>query len=183
MKVMLWISSVIDRCNRGVSNVVRWALLANAVLIAGNAFSRKLFAVAEPALYDLQWHFFALIVMLMAAYTLQRDEHVRIDVFSQKLGERGTAWIDLGGIVLVLFPICITMVWLSFPEFIHSIATSESRATRESTSALPAWIIKAFIPAGFFLLGLQGVSEGIRRFAYLRGHAQAPVNRSPLLQD
>lgn len=77
----LRIAGRIDTINRRMAFAVRWSLLANAALIAGSAFSRKLLGVASSSMYDVQPHFFAAAVLLMAAFTLQRDEHVRIDIF------------------------------------------------------------------------------------------------------
>lgn len=170
-----WLSSalrlvaLIDVANRWLAAVVRWGLLANAVLIAGNAVSRKLLGVASSTMYDVQPHFFAAVVLLMAAYTFQRDEHVRIDVFSGWLGPRGLAWLDLAGIAIVLLPLCVVTFWVTAPEFARSFATGETRGSRESLSTFPAWIMKGMIPLGFFSLGLQGVAEAVRRIAFLAG--------------
>jgi TRAP-type mannitol/chloroaromatic compound transport system permease small subunit len=182
MKSALWIAGRIDGLSAGCANFVRWGLLANALLIAGNAFARKLFSAAWPSAYDLQWHFFAAVVLLMAAHTLNRDEHVRIDIFAQRLGERGLAWLDLFGIALILLPVCAAMVWVTWPQFLVSFLAGETRATRESVSNLPAWLIKGFIPAGFFLLGLQGIAEAIRCVACLQGLVQRPVHRRQLIE-
>lgn len=176
------VAGMLDRLNRGAARIVCWALLANALLIAGNALTRKLFSLASPSAFDLQWQFFAAVVLLMAAYTLQRDEHVRIDILSGRLGERGLAWLDLLGICLVLLPVCAAVVWMSWPQFLVSLLSGESRATRESTSDIPAWIIKGLIPAGFFLLGLQGIAEAIRCVACLRGVLARPVHRRSLME-
>lgn len=165
----LRVAGQIDRANRRLAALVRWGLLANAVLIAGNAFSRKLLGVASSTMYDVQPHFFAAAVLLMAAYTLQRDEHVRIDVFSGWLGPRGLAWLDLVGIGVVLLPLCVVAVWVTVPEFARSFAAGETRGSRESLSTFPAWIMKGMIPLGFFTLGLQGVAEAVRRSAFLAG--------------
>ena len=159
----------IDAMNRRLAFVVRWGLLANAVLIAGNAFSRKLFGVASSSMYDVQPHFFAAAVLLMAAYTLQRDEHVRIDVFSGWLGPRGMAWLDLVGIVIVLLPLCVAAVWVMTPEFVKSFASGETRAGRESLSTFPAWIMKGLISLGFLSLAAQAVAEATRCLAFLAG--------------
>lgn len=113
MEIGLRFAVAIDAVNRAVARAAQWALLANALLVAGNAISRKLFVVSAPVIYDLQWHFFAAVVLLMAAYTLQRDEHVRVDVLAHRLGERGMAWLDLFGIALVLLPVCALMAWFS----------------------------------------------------------------------
>lgn len=182
MNALLRVAGAIDRISNWVARVVRWGLLANALLIAGNALSRKLFTVTVPAIYDLQWHFFAAVVLLMAAYTLQRDEHVRVDVLAQRLGERGLAWLDLFGIVVVLLPLCTVMVWVTAPEFIASMLAGETRFSPESISEIPAWIIKSFIPAGFLLLALQGIAEAIRCIASLKGVIRRPIHRRGLIE-
>jgi TRAP-type mannitol/chloroaromatic compound transport system permease small subunit len=169
MRTALTGAAAIDRANRCLAAIVEWGLLANAVLIAGNALSRKFLGVASSQMYDVQPHFFAAAVFLMAAYTLQRDEHVRIDVFSGFLGERGLAWLDLGGICLVLLPLCVVAVWVTWPDFLHSYLTGETRGSRESLSEFPAWIMKATITLGFFSLGSQAVAEAIRCIAFLAG--------------
>lgn len=171
----------LDRLNGSVAAVVRWGLLANALLIAFNAIARKLFAVGWVLAYDLQWHFLAAVVLLMAAHTFKRDQHVRIDLFAHRLGERGMAWLDLAGILCVLLPVCVAMIWVSFPQFWTSFAAGETRASRESLSTLPAWIIKGFIPSGFLLLGLQGLAEGVRCIAALTGYARRPIHRDQLI--
>jgi TRAP-type mannitol/chloroaromatic compound transport system permease small subunit len=165
----------IDWANRRLAFVVRWGLLANAVLIAGNAISRKLLGVASSTMYDVQPHFFAAAVLLMAAYTFKRDEHVRIDVFSGFLGPRGMAWLDLAGIAVVLLPLCLTAVWVTWPDFVTSVVTGETRASRESLSRFPAWIMKGMIPLGFLSLAAQGAAEAVRCLAFLAGAAPRPL--------
>lgn len=165
----LRLAAYIDTVNRQMAFLVRWGLLANAVLIAGNAFSRKLLGVASSTMYDVQPHFFAAVVLLMAAFTLQRDEHVRIDVFSGWLGPRGMAWLDLAGIFVVLLPLCGVAVWVTAPEFTRAFASGETRGSRESLSTFPAWIMKGMIPLGFLSLGTQGIAEAVRCIAFLAG--------------
>lgn len=183
MRVLLRLARAIDGLNRTVSQFVRWGLLANAILITVNALSRKFLSLAWASAFDLQWQFFAAVVLLMAAYTFQRDEHVRIDILADRLGERGLAWLDLIGICLVLLPVCAVLVWVSLPQFVIAFLSGESRATRESTSHIPAWIIKGFIPVGLLLLALQGIAEAIRCAACLRGILPRPMHRHRLIED
>ena len=183
MRAALRIAGTIDRSSEAVAAVACWSLLANAVLIAGNAVARKMFSVAIPTLFDLQWHFLAAVVMLMAAFALKVDEHVRIDVFARSLGSRAVTLVDLVGMTVVILPVCLGMIWISFPQFIDSLMSAESRASRESLSILPAWIIKGLIPAGFALLALQAIAEAIRCVARLRGEEPYPVHRARFVEE
>jgi len=180
MKQLLKLADGIDGINMSVASVARCALLANALVITFNAIARKLFSVTYSSAFDLQWHFFAAVVLLMAAYTLQRNEHVRIDIFANQLGSRGLAWLDLLGTLFVLIPVCGLMAWFGSVEFLNALSGHETRSTRESTSEIPAWIMKGFIPLGFILLGLQGVSEAIRCLAHITGIEERDPNRSLL---
>ena len=168
MQTLLKVAAAIDRISEALAGLARWALLADALLVAGNALSRKFLGLAAPVLFDLQWHFFAAVVLLTAAHALKRDEHVRIDVFAERLGPRALAWIDAFGLFAVVVPLCIAMIWLSWPQFVVSFVSGETRATRESVSQLPAWVIKGLIPLGFATLGLQAFAEAIRRIQSLR---------------
>ena len=182
MQALLRAAGWIDRLSGAFASVVRWGLLANALLITGTAFSRAFLLMAWTDAFDMQWQFFAAVVLLMAAFTFQRDEHVRIDIFAHRLGERGLAWLDLFGIVLVLLPVCVAMVWVSWPDFYFAFQHGETRSTRESTSDIPAWIIKSFIPLGFFLLAMQGIAEGIRCIAALKGLIRRHAHRRQLIE-
>lgn len=137
LRVALRAADAIDRANRRLAFFVRWGLLANALLIAGNAISRKFLGVASSTMYDVQPHFFAAAVLLMAAYTFKRDEHVRIDVFSGLLGPRGMAWLDLAGIALVLLPLCAIAVWVTIPRR----RQRHRHGYRNASSAIPAVVL------------------------------------------
>lgn len=141
-----------------------WALIADALLISGNAVSRMLFGLATPELLDLQWQFLTAIFLLSAGYLLQRDEHMRIAIFARRFGERGLAWLDLVGHCLILLPLCVALIWLNWP-FVASL--EEIRASQESVSALSKWILKGVIPVGFALLALQALAEAVRCYLFL----------------
>ncbi len=160
--------------------IVRWSLLIDVVLIAGHAFSRKFFGIAHNFVLDLQWHFFAAVVLCMAGYTLKRNEHVRIDVFSHHLGERGMAWLDLAGFALFLLPLCVAMTWFSSPIFIAAFKAGEF--SREVVGGVPRWVMKGLIPVGFGLLAVQTVAEIIKCVGCLKGWWQRPVVRSQLVE-
>jgi TRAP-type mannitol/chloroaromatic compound transport system permease small subunit len=178
MRTLLRVAGLIDRFTKTFASIAQWGLLANAVLVGGNAIIRKIFSVSALVIFDLQWHFAAAVVLLMAAYTLQRNEHVRVDVLAPRLGERRLAWLDLCGMVLILLPLCLLMIWLGTQASIEALVIGERRLVFGN---LPAWIIKSLVPAGFFLLALQGAAEAIRCIACLKGMGARPVHRHQLI--
>ncbi len=163
-----------------VAAVVRWSLLIDVMLIAGHAFSRKFFGIAHNFVLDLQWHFFAIVVLLMAGYTLKRNEHVRIDIFSHRLGDRGMAWLDLAGFAFFLLPLCLAMVWFSWPVFVMAFKAGEF--SREVVGGVPRWVMKGLIPIGFSLLAIQAVAEIIKCIGCLKGWWPRPVVRNKLVE-
>jgi TRAP-type mannitol/chloroaromatic compound transport system permease small subunit len=121
---------------------------------------------------DMQLIMFAGMVMLGAAWTLKVNEHVRVDLVYSTLDPRRKAWIDLLGCVLFLIPFCVVMIWLSWPWFWTSWVTDEMSI---NAGGLPRWPFKLFLPLGFALLLLQGLSELVKCIAtlaigYDRGH-------------
>jgi TRAP-type mannitol/chloroaromatic compound transport system permease small subunit len=168
---LLAISRVIDAVTRWIGYNVRWLILAAVVVSAVNAIIRKIFDTSSNAWLELQWLLFGAVFLLAAAYTLQNNAHVRIDVVSSHVSKRTRDWIDLFGHIFMLAPITVVVVWLSVPFFWESFRDGE---VSNNAGGLVVWPSKFFILAGFFLLMLQMVSEVIKRIAVLAGHISDP---------
>jgi TRAP-type mannitol/chloroaromatic compound transport system permease small subunit len=166
VRELLVISKAIDWLN-GKLGVLCNVLVLLAVLVsAGNAMSRYAFSLSSNAYLEMQWYMFAVMVMFGASYTLQRNEHVRVEIFYLFLSERGQLWLDLIGTLVFLVPICLLLAALSWPFFFEAYRVGE---WSQNAGGLIRWPIKFVLPAGFVLLALQGVSEVIKRVAALRG--------------
>jgi TRAP-type mannitol/chloroaromatic compound transport system permease small subunit len=164
---------VVDAVNESIGRAVSWLVLLAVIIGSGNAVVRYLLDTSSNAWLELQWYLFAAIVMLCAGYTLLRDEHIRIDIISARLPGRLRSWIDiLGGIFLL--PACLVIGILSWPAFVESYVRHEMSA---DAGGLIRWPMKLLIPIGFLLLALQGVSEIIKRIAFLRGVGSNPAAR------
>src|SRR5204862_3959608 len=118
--------------------------------------------------------FFSAVFLLCAGYTLLRNEHVKIDVLLHLWSKRKQIWIDIIGIVFFLFPFVIAVVVLSWPLFVNAYQTHEMS---QNAGGLIRWPVYLLVPIGFTLLGIQGISELIKRFAYLRGLIDDPTKR------
>ena len=172
MSFFLMISRGIDRLNQSVGFFTTWLILATTLISAGNAIVRKAFDQSSNALLEIQWYLFAAVFLLGAGYGLLKNSHVRIDFISGMLSPRTRNWIDVGGIVLALFPFCFICIYLSWPLFIQAYNTGEMSS---NAGGLIRWPVYALVPAGFALLMLQGVSELIKRIAFLQGLIDDPT--------
>ncbi len=179
MQALLKLSRAVDWLSIGVGKLTMWLILASTLISAGNAIVRKVFNTSSNSLLEIQWYLFAGVFMLGAGYCLLKNAHVRIDFIASRLSARTRNWIDVIGILLVLFPFCVLCIDLSWPFFMRAW---ESGEMSQSSGGLIRWPVYALIPAGFALLMLQGVSELIKRVAFLRGvgpdalsHEEAPL--------
>jgi len=171
MKPLLALSRGIDMFNEHLGRLVYWCVLIMVLVSAGNASSRYALNIASNAWLELQWYLFSAVFLLGAGYTLLNNEHVRIDIIIGRLPPRVRAWIDLLGGVFFLLPMALLIMWLSWPVFIESYMRHEYSS---DAGGLLRWPAKLLIPVGFFLLVLQGLSEIIKRAAFLAGRIPDP---------
>lgn len=174
MKFLLLISRAIDALNTRVGKAVTWLTLLVVVVSATNAVVRKAFHVSSNAWLELQWYLFGAIFLLAAGYTFLCNEHVRVDVLSQKLSQRTRIKIEIFGVIFFLFPACALIFWLSIPFFYESFILHEGSS---NTGGLIRWPAKLLIPVGFGLLILAGVSHLIKCVGFLMGACPDPTAR------
>ncbi len=160
----------VDALNNRIGASIRWLSLIMILVGAFNAIARYLtrytgVSLSSNAYFDLQWYFFSLIFLLGAAYGLERDVHVRVDVLYARLSRKGRAWIDLVGTVLFLIPFCVLMLRVSWPAVRNSWAVHE---TSPDPGGLPRYPIKTVILLSFVLLLLQGLSQLVKQVEILR---------------
>ena len=172
MNTLLGLSRSIDRLNQFVGKWVAWLVLAAVVVSSVNAVVRKAFNMSSNSLLEIQWYFFSAVFLLCSGYTLLRNEHVKIDVVLHMWTKRKQIWIDIIGIVFFLFPFVLSVIYLSWPLFVTAFQTGEMS---QNAGGLVRWPVYSLVPVGFALLFIQGISELIKRFAYLKGLIDDPT--------
>ena len=166
MTPLLKLSRAIDAVTAFIGRSVSWLILVAVLVSAGNATIRKIFDTSSNAWLELQWYLYGAVFLLAAAYTLQRNEHVRIDIATSHLSKRTRDWIDLFGHVFFLLPFCGIMVWLGWPFMVNSFHSGEISV---NAGGLVLWPAKCMIFFGFALLTAQAFSEIIKRVAIIMG--------------
>ena len=167
MTPFLSLSRLIDSISTVVGKLTMWLILATTLISAGNALVRKAFNQSSNSLLEIQWYLFAAVFLLGAGYGFLKNSHVRIDFISSKLSDRGRNWVDVIGILVVLIPFCVISIGLGWPFFIQAYTSGEIST---NAGGLIRWPVYGLIPLGFALLMLQGVSELIKRIAFLTGN-------------
>ena len=174
MAPLLALSRLIDRATEWIGRWVAWLVLGAVLISALNAAVRKAFNTSSNAYLEIQWYLFAAVFLLAAGYTLLRQEHVKIDVISGRFSKRTQIWIDVVGLVCFVLPLVWTVIRLSVPLVIRAYEMNEYSS---NAGGLIRWPVFAMLPLGFFLLGIQAVSELIKRIAFLRGLIPDPTQK------
>jgi len=171
MAALLALSRAIDAVTAFVGRWVYWLILIAVLVSSGNAVVRKVFDTSSNAWLELQWYLFGAVFMLAAAYTLQRNEHIRIDIVSSRLPKRVRNWIDVVGHALFLLPLTVIMMIQMVPWVIDGMESGEMSA---NAGGLAIWPARLVVLVGFALLLIQGVSELIKRIAVIQGLIDDP---------
>lgn len=171
MAGLLSLSRAIDSINEFIGKWVGWLILVSILISATNAVIRKVFNVSSNAWLEAQWYLYGAAFLLAAAYTLKQNEHIRIDVVYGIWSRRTQHWIDLLGHLLFLMPFVVLMIFYFVPYFLLSFRTGE---VSTNAGGLIIWPAKLMLLIGFILLGIQGISEIIKKIAIMRGIIEDP---------
>ena len=180
MQALLKLSDGVDALGTQIGRLIRWLVLGSVLISAGNAIIRKSFNISSNAFLEIQWYLFAGVFLLGAGFAFMRNVHVRIDFISSKLSKRTNTIIDIAGIVAFVIPLCVIMVWLSWPLFASAWSSGEMSQNAGGLIRWPAYLL---MPLGFGLLLLQALSELVKRVAYLRGQRDEPMSVEPGKSD
>lgn len=173
MAPLLALSRGIDWCTEWIGRLAGYSILVSILISVGNALVRK-FApqYSSNAWLEAQWYLFGAAFMLASAYTLQKNEHIRIDLLYGSLKRSKQHWIDLFGHVFFLLPFCLLMLYYLLPWARRSMANGE---VSPNAGGLLIWPAKMIILGGFVLLALQCLSEIIKKVAVMRGKMEDPT--------
>jgi TRAP-type mannitol/chloroaromatic compound transport system permease small subunit len=148
--------------------VIAWLTLPVVAGTFAIALLRYAFAANWIWMQELVVWLHALVFMLAGAYTLNRDEHVRVDIFYRQLSRRQTAWVELIGCLVFLLPLCIMLISMSLDYVVTSWSIGEGSP---EVGGLP-WpfvpALKTVIPLAFVLIAIQGIAIILDAYMVLR---------------
>jgi TRAP-type mannitol/chloroaromatic compound transport system permease small subunit len=166
LRALLPVSRSIDAFNFSLGKWVSWLILAMVLISATNATVRKVFDTSSNSWLELQWVLFSVVFLLCAPWTLQVNEHIRIDIVNNMLPKPVRNVIDAVGHAFFLLPLSLLMIVTGLPFFLRSFEINEQSM---NAGGLPQWPAKSLVLLGFFFLFIQGISELVKRLAIMRG--------------
>jgi len=170
VKQLLSLARLVDALNEGIGKAAAWLVLVAVLVSTLNALARYTLNIGSNAFLELQWYLYSAVFLLGAAWTLRRNEHIRIDVVVGRFSPKVHAWIDILGGVFFLLPLCVLILWAGIPFAMDAIRSGE---VSSNAGGLILWPARLLVPVAFFLLLAQGCSEIIKRFAFLAGLIEA----------
>lgn len=179
MNALLAFSRAVDWLTDRFGSVAKWAVILSCFISAANAIVRYTFDYSSNGFLEVQWYMFAACVMFGAAQVLRVNEHVRVDVFYGRYSGKTQVLIDLFGLVFFLLPVMVVMLYLSTPLFLKMF---ESHEMSSQAGGLVRWPAMLTLPLGFALMILQGLSEIIKRIAWLMHKIELDIHYERPLQ-
>lgn len=181
MSLALRVTRTIDEISRIVGLVAVWLVLFSALASAFNATFRysvsgliwlerstgagvfgwlvSFYTANSNIFSEAVWYMFGGMVMLGGAWTLKVNEHVRVDLVYGAISERARTWIDLLGGLFFLVPLCILLIYFTWPWFVQAwVLNVQSNAA----GGLPRWPVRLMLPVGYGVLLLQAIAEIIK---------------------
>ena len=179
MKALIPLAHAIDRFNDSFGRIAEWAVTASCFISAGNAIVRYGLGLGSNAWLEIQWYLFAVCVMFGAAQVMRVNEHVRVDLLYSRYSTHTKVYVDIFGYIVFLMPVMVAMIYYSWPLFLDKFNSGEMS---QSAGGLIRWPVVLTLPLGFAMIIAQGVSEVIKRVAWLRNEYQMDTHYERPLQ-
>ena len=167
MRALVRLADILDAIVTWAGRIGAWASIPLIGIIIFDVVTRRFFVLGSTKLQEAEWHMHAILFLLCIGITYIKDTHVRIDLVRENLSVRTQRWIELIGCLIFLIPYCAIVLYYSLDFVDRSWSINEAS---DSATGLPyRWAIKAFLPIGFSLMLLAGITVALRKFIELFG--------------
>ena len=165
---LMGFSRQLDGISIMTGKATAWLTLLMVIVTFVIVVLRYMFGIGFIWLQESVTWMHASVFMLGAAYTLQQDEHVRVDVFYRGMDERRRAWVNILGVAIFIFPLCGYL----FVESLDYVGRAWlSREISRDTGGLPypaIPLLKSILLVMPLTVSLQGLSLMLQSISSLR---------------
>lgn len=144
---------------------ISWLAAVLIVVIIVQVILRYVFGRGLVVLEEVQWHLYAIGIMIGFSYAIVHDSHIRLDLLQDRFSRRRKEKVEIFGILFLLMPMIIVILIHSWPFLYDSLRINERSDAPMGLCC--RWFIKAFLPVGFIMMGLAAISRLVRAISYL----------------
>lgn len=168
MKALQALARTINTLNEHIGRTVAWLALLMVLVQFVVVVMRYVFGIGSVMMQESIVYMHATLFLVVAAYTLRHDGHVRCDIFYADAPPRRRALIDLFGVFFFLLPVCVLIGWVAWPYVVSAWAVREG--SQEGSLGIPGvYLLKSTILVFAALVALQGLALAARSVLYLLG--------------
>lgn len=149
--------STIQKLNTKIGKLVSWCLLLMVVLTCIIVILRYVFNIGFIWMQELVRFLYAAVFLICAAFTFSADEHVRVDIIYSRLSIKKKKIVNLFGNILLLLPVCVTILLYSFNYVVNSWIQLEG--SLEERGLHLVYIMKSFIWIFAIMLIIEGINQ------------------------
>ena len=157
----------IDRFTAIIGKTAAWLTLAMVLLTTYLVVMRYVFSVNSIAMQELVTYMHATVFMLGAAYVLQTDSHVRVDIFYRGFTPRRKALANIFGTLFLLLPFALLFLFYSWHY--AAVAWRYHEGSAQAGGLPYVYWLKTLLPAFSLLMILQSIAELLRNILSLSG--------------
>ena len=160
------LAPVFEHITRIAARLVMWLLLAMALVQFGVVVLRYVFGINYIFMQESITYMHGAVFLVAGGYALLTDDHVRVDIFYGQASPKRKALIDLLGTYLLLFPVCLLLLWAASPYVANSWAVQEG--STETSGIQAVFLMKSLIPLFAMLLAMAGFTVAAKAGAVLK---------------
>lgn len=157
---------LVQKYTQGLERLTVGLLLLTIFNVFIDVSLRYGFNNSSIALQEMEWHLFSAMFLLGISYTLQKDEHVRVDIFYANFSPQKQALINLIGFVIFILPISLLITYYGI-DFAYSAYTINEQSG-DPGGLLYRFIVKSLIPISFILVIISGAIFAFNNYKVLK---------------
>ncbi|MEZ5669517.1 MAG: TRAP transporter small permease subunit [Alphaproteobacteria bacterium] len=165
--MLRFVVGICEAVSAGIGRTVAWFALVMVLMQFTIVMMRYVFGIGFIFMQESLSYLHGFMYLLGAAYTLMVNGHVRVDIFYREASGRTKAWVDLCGTLLLLFPVCILVIWASWAQVIGSWDKLEG--STETSGIQAVFLLRTIIPLFAALMIVQGLAVIARSLLALAG--------------
>lgn len=165
--MLVKIERIYDRFADFIGHVTAGIMILMLLNVFYDVVMRYLFRSGSIAMQEMEWHLFSIVLLIGVSYALFKDGHVRVDLIYDNLATKKKAIINIVGSVVFLIPFSLLIAFGSIDFVLEAYQTNE--ISGDPGGLTHRWIIKALVPASFFLLVFSTIGVILKNINLYKG--------------